>query len=93
VVHNTSGAGFNFVADTSNSVVDVALVRSVSAHNLTGILQTGGAQTSSISQMTVTGNLIGWSVSNGSELQSHGDNDFTRSNGSNVGVLTPVSKQ
>jgi hypothetical protein len=56
------------------AVANLMVVRSVVAHNATGLLAAGPGATLRVGQSTVTGNATGWAVQSSGTLQSYGNN-------------------
>jgi len=93
VAAGNGSVGFQSFTLSGTAPTSVMLFHSVAANNGFGVgtQGVGGAATLRIANSTLTGNSHGWLASDGI-VDSYGDN-YIDGNGSNIGSLTPISKQ
>jgi hypothetical protein len=93
VAANNGGYGFQAFTFAGHAPTTLMVVRSVSANNnQLGISAVGQGATLRVANSTVTGNTHGWEAISPGIVASYGDN-YIDGNGSNIGSLTPISRQ
>ena len=85
-------AGFNVASFGPQA--SLMLIRSVIAHNITGVqVGVGAAATLRVGQSSLTGNQTSWAVSSGAVLQSYGDNNINGNGDGDPAIPTVIAKK